>query len=160
MLLKDGFATALSQKIKCESHTCTRARYKANYWILYGKQGTDWSYSGISIRVGVTPGLYRLNVRMRAGPSLEMENRHSLVRRAFERTRTRPLSIGNLLFLREFVPGLLSNFDALSRAKLLHVKWVPIACHGTHVRSLKIFFLDPGNYIFSFFHQLFKKNYV
>lgn len=40
--------TALfKKKPKCKRHTRTLSRYKANYWILYGKQGTDWSYSGM-----------------------------------------------------------------------------------------------------------------
>nr|KAF7404458.1 hypothetical protein H0235_015152 [Vespula pensylvanica] len=40
--------TALSAEDsgKCEKHTRTVRRYKANYWILYGKQGTDWPPSG------------------------------------------------------------------------------------------------------------------
>ncbi|KAL2719314.1 hypothetical protein V1478_010776 [Vespula squamosa] len=40
--------TALSAENsgKCEKHTRTVRRYKANYWILYGKQGTDWPPSG------------------------------------------------------------------------------------------------------------------
>lgn len=39
-----GWITALfEEKCKWKRHTRTLSRYKANYWILYGKQGTDWS---------------------------------------------------------------------------------------------------------------------
>lgn len=47
------YRTFLKEKKPNAKGILALSRYKANYWILYGKQGTDWSYSGMRKMEGI-----------------------------------------------------------------------------------------------------------